>query len=252
MHEPLRRIAPALLERIHGKTRRKARHVNRLSRPDLHALRKSLKKVRYDSRSLGGLFPRRKVTLYRKRCKAVLEILGAINDAAMTRRAARSLAKNASQKRSTAALQRWSVRRAAKAEVGSRQPSRPSRKRRYSGPRGDEGSWQHRPAWRSDAHCQCRHSSLSHSQLPNRGISRSSRRPLLGEKGPGRLVGAQRDRAALTKMNSRARDVSSGKRQGSISVIPLAHRILESSGNLPQKRCTYGLLKATASRRLDQ
>jgi inorganic triphosphatase YgiF len=118
MHNRLGRIAPTLLDRIHRRARRKARHVSHLTPPDLHSLRKSLKRVRYDTQSFNSLFTGRAVKVYREGCKGVLEILGAINDAAMTRRLARTLSKDSwpNLAAAEAALERWNRRRVAKSK----------------------------------------------------------------------------------------------------------------------------------------
>ena len=81
LEKPLADLAPKLLGRVARKTRKHGRHVGRLSGPDLHALRKSLKKLRYGVEYMGDLFPRKAVKAYVKRCKALQDRLGTINDA---------------------------------------------------------------------------------------------------------------------------------------------------------------------------
>jgi triphosphatase len=117
MDKRLKHMAPSLLNRIHSRARRKARHLGQLSALELHALRKSLKRVRYDAQSLADLFPRRAARDYRKACEGVLKILGTMNDAAMTRRLAKRLTPNAPRHLARLGLERWSLRRAARAKL---------------------------------------------------------------------------------------------------------------------------------------
>lgn len=120
MRKRLSEVAPKLLDRVDRRARRNAKHVRRLSAQDLHSLRKSLKRVRYDVQTLSGLFPHRAVKLYQNRCKHVLEILGTINDATMSRRLARRLAANnrPNLAKPAAVLVRCSLRRGRKARSG--------------------------------------------------------------------------------------------------------------------------------------
>ena len=117
MDKRLKHMAPALLNRIHLRARRKTRHLNQLSVLELHALRKSLKRVRYDAQNLGALFPLRAARDYCKACQGVLQILGTIHDAAMTRRLAKRLTSNGAHSVAKLALERWSLRRAARAKL---------------------------------------------------------------------------------------------------------------------------------------
>lgn len=73
--------APHLLDRMARKTHRRGRHIKRLSDEELHALRKSLKKLRYSAENFGALFPSRAVKLYLKQCKRIQDLFGAYNDA---------------------------------------------------------------------------------------------------------------------------------------------------------------------------
>jgi inorganic triphosphatase YgiF len=109
---PVSRVAPALLERLAGKVRKRGKHPGRLSGPKLHALRKSMKKLHYGVAALEKLFERREVERFLKGCKSLQKILGRINDAI----AAERLVVQASQGRkdlvvSVEALTAWSRRR---------------------------------------------------------------------------------------------------------------------------------------------
>ena len=89
--KPLADLAPKLLGRVARKARKRGRHIGRLSEPDLHALRKSLKKLRYGVEYLEDLFPRKAVKAYLKRCKTLQDRLGTINDACVATDAAARL-----------------------------------------------------------------------------------------------------------------------------------------------------------------
>jgi triphosphatase len=92
--EPLADLAPKLLGRIARKVHKRGQHIEGLSGPDLHALRKSLKKLRYGVEYLDDLFPRKAVKAYIKRCKALQDRLGAINDARVATDAAARLSEH--------------------------------------------------------------------------------------------------------------------------------------------------------------
>ena len=52
----------------------------------MHALRKSLKKLRYGIEDLASLYDPQRAKPYARGCKRLLDLLGAINDSAMTDR----------------------------------------------------------------------------------------------------------------------------------------------------------------------
>jgi triphosphatase len=79
---PLARSVPALLDRLAHKVDARAKHLARLPDEDLHALRKSLKKLRYGIDFVVGLYPGKAATKYLDACKDLQEVLGAINDSA--------------------------------------------------------------------------------------------------------------------------------------------------------------------------
>ncbi|MBN9561608.1 MAG: CHAD domain-containing protein [Alphaproteobacteria bacterium] len=82
----LANVAPDLLDRM---ARKVARRAKRADTPEsLHGLRKSLKKLRYSTEFVAGLYKPKAVKRYRKRCEALQELLGTINDARVTPRLA--------------------------------------------------------------------------------------------------------------------------------------------------------------------
>jgi inorganic triphosphatase YgiF len=117
MSKRLGTLAPSLLDRAEGKTKRRGRHADRLSVTKRHALRKSLKKLCFDVGSLAGLYRHRAMKIYRSHCKVLQKILGLANDAAVTKRLAQSLvsASRPDLARAAGALSRWSKRRGHKA-----------------------------------------------------------------------------------------------------------------------------------------
>jgi triphosphatase len=83
---PQRDAAPKLLDTIERKALRRGRHIARSDGEELHALRKTLKKLRYSVDYLAGLYPEKKVGKYLHACKKLQKILGDINDMATTDR----------------------------------------------------------------------------------------------------------------------------------------------------------------------
>jgi triphosphatase len=113
MQAPLKQLAPALLSRVARKARKRGRGIAQLSEHELHDLRKALKKLRYDTEYLGGLFKPKRVKAYRKRCEELQSILGTVNDASMTIVLAEGLAREGHPELAPAAgaLAQWSERR---------------------------------------------------------------------------------------------------------------------------------------------
>ncbi len=91
MRGSLSALAPRALDRLAHKVFRRGRHIDRRSDAELHAIRKSLKKLRYGARSVVGLFPRKTVKPYPRRCKDVQKPLRQINDSAIGVRLAKRL-----------------------------------------------------------------------------------------------------------------------------------------------------------------
>jgi triphosphatase len=113
MGKRLLTLAPSLLNRVELAAKRRARHIGRLSAEQRHNLRKSLKKLCCDVESLSSLFRGGAVKTYRNRCERMLQILGCMNDAVVTRRLARHLLTESRSDLTTsaAALMRWSKHR---------------------------------------------------------------------------------------------------------------------------------------------
>ncbi len=84
MRKKLKKIAPEMLDSVHRKARARGRGIEHLGEEQLHALRKSLKKLRYDAEFLEGLYEHDEVKRYRKHCERLQELLGRFNDARMT------------------------------------------------------------------------------------------------------------------------------------------------------------------------
>jgi triphosphatase len=81
MQEPVAVIAPNLLERLERKVLRRGRHIARHDDAALHALRKTMKKLRYSVEFLAPLLPHKQTKAFLHQCKRLLKQLGALNDA---------------------------------------------------------------------------------------------------------------------------------------------------------------------------
>jgi len=81
---PIADIAPDLLDRMLSKVAKRGRHVDEASREQLHALRKAIKKLRYSVEFLSGLNRHQQVRAYLDPCEELQELLGTVNDAAVT------------------------------------------------------------------------------------------------------------------------------------------------------------------------
>jgi inorganic triphosphatase YgiF len=81
MHRPLADLAPGLIARLERKVLHRGRHIGRLGDAELHALRKSLKKLRYGLEFVQPLYRHKQVKAYLHACKGLLNRLGEFNDA---------------------------------------------------------------------------------------------------------------------------------------------------------------------------
>ena len=88
-------LAPRWLDRLACKVEERGKDLSRAGNADLHKLRKSIKKLRYGIEFTASLFPRKKSRLYQKRCKALQDRLGLINDSVTSLQLAKSLARDA-------------------------------------------------------------------------------------------------------------------------------------------------------------
>jgi CHAD domain-containing protein len=113
-------LAPSLLGRVAGFTKRREHHGSKLSAEKRHRLRKSLDKLRDDVEFFTSLFPRRAVEAYRDRCVELQAILGIANDAVVTKQLALSLVtdQRPDLAKPAAALSQWSDRRGRKSLRG--------------------------------------------------------------------------------------------------------------------------------------
>ena len=99
----LAKIAPALLDKFAEKANRAGRHPGRLSMVALHDFRKALDRLNVAIRFLGSTYPASAVAAYRKRGDAVRDIIGAANNAEVTKVLANGLAPEGSRDLSTSA-----------------------------------------------------------------------------------------------------------------------------------------------------
>ena len=95
LHKKVEKLAPDLLDRMARRAHKRGVHITHRSGEELHALRKALKKLRYDADYLSGLYRRKPTKRYRDRCHELQTLLGEINDACMTPRLAEAVAANA-------------------------------------------------------------------------------------------------------------------------------------------------------------
>lgn len=117
MQTPLAACAAELAERLADKVRRRGRHIARRSDEELHALRKSLKKLRYGIEFVAPLGRHKRVKAYLHGCKALQEQLGAMNDARVAVGLAEQLGgdRQAELAPALAALAGWAAHRHARA-----------------------------------------------------------------------------------------------------------------------------------------
>jgi CHAD domain-containing protein len=87
----LSKFAPALLDRIARKVARRGKGIRNATPEELHALRKSLKKLRYGIDDVAPRFRRKRVKAYLKGCKDLQKLLGTVNDAGVAVRLAHEL-----------------------------------------------------------------------------------------------------------------------------------------------------------------
>jgi CHAD domain-containing protein len=117
MDAPVADLARGLIERLERKVQHRGQHIGRLGDGALHALRKSLKKLRYGTEFLKPLYPRKQVKAYLHPCKSLLKRLGTLNDAVVAVSLAERLGGNRQPELAPAvgALAAWAASRQAKA-----------------------------------------------------------------------------------------------------------------------------------------
>jgi CHAD domain-containing protein len=113
---PIADSAPDLLDRMARKVAKRGRHMDKASRKQLHALRKAIKKLRYCVEFLSALYPRKQVKAYLRPCKSLQELLGTVNDAAVTLNLSEQLSKTGEDLApGISPLEDWPARRGKKA-----------------------------------------------------------------------------------------------------------------------------------------
>ncbi len=119
-HHSLATLAPDLLACVAHKTRKRGRHVTRLSPDRLHRFRKALDRLCNDCTALGALFPQHRLSIYHARCVTLQDILGAANDAVVAEGIAVTLAERPDLVAPVEELLGWSKARRAEALTGLR------------------------------------------------------------------------------------------------------------------------------------
>jgi triphosphatase len=83
--EPIRKVAPDMLARLHRRALKRARHFATLAPPERHRLRIALKKLRYGAEFVESFYGASAVARFMKRVKAAQEDLGHANDVSSAR-----------------------------------------------------------------------------------------------------------------------------------------------------------------------
>ena len=114
---PIAELAPALLGRMARKAARRGKRLKGATREELHALRKSIKKLRYGVEFLAPLYPAETIEEVVEPCEKLQKLLGHFNDAAVTQALAEQLAEggHADLAPALGVLARWSEARGRKA-----------------------------------------------------------------------------------------------------------------------------------------
>ena len=84
LRHPMSDLAPGLMEPMSRKVAKRGRRLDAASREALHALRKAIKRLRYGLEFIAPLYPHRRVKPAVDACKTLQELLGQVNDAAVT------------------------------------------------------------------------------------------------------------------------------------------------------------------------
>jgi len=84
LRRPIAELAPALLGRMARKAARRRKRLKGASREELHVWRKSIKKLRYGFEFLAPLYPLGKLAAVVDPCEKLQELLGRLNDEAVT------------------------------------------------------------------------------------------------------------------------------------------------------------------------
>jgi len=126
----LSETAPALLDSFAKMAQQAGQHPAQLSMPALHDFRKALDRLNAAIRFLGSTYPAHRVKSYRNRSDAVRDIIGAANDAEVTKALAGELvtAGNADVLARIKALETWADQRQDLALTDLKQAARKFRK----------------------------------------------------------------------------------------------------------------------------
>ena len=81
LRRPIATLAPGLIQRLYRKTRRRGRHLRRADNDRLHALRKSIKTLRYGIEFLAPLYDQKATSRFLKLARKAQTELGRVNDA---------------------------------------------------------------------------------------------------------------------------------------------------------------------------
>ena len=77
------KVLPDLLDRLSHKVKKRGKGLTKLSAPELHPLRKSVKKLRYAAEACTAIYGSKPVSRWVDGCKKLQALLGDINDATM-------------------------------------------------------------------------------------------------------------------------------------------------------------------------
>ena len=91
MGDAIATVAPALLDRAAHRAHKRGKNIKKLSKDELHSLRKALDMLCDDVAYLGNIYSQRAVKAYRRRCEILQALLGAANDCVETERLTRKL-----------------------------------------------------------------------------------------------------------------------------------------------------------------
>jgi CHAD domain-containing protein len=89
--QPIEAFAATILAKRQRQVLKKGRHFARLTPEERHELRIACKKLRYGTEFLGSLYPRKRVERFRKTTAGMQDILGHLNDVAVTRKLVQGL-----------------------------------------------------------------------------------------------------------------------------------------------------------------
>ncbi|MBO0738529.1 MAG: CHAD domain-containing protein [Alphaproteobacteria bacterium] len=115
--KPITEIVPELLDGVLRKVIKRGRNLHGARSEELHALRKSIKKLRYSIEFFSSLYPKKRVRAYLRPCKELQELLGIINDGTVTIALAEELGQGGGEDLAAAVgtLMKWTTSRSKRA-----------------------------------------------------------------------------------------------------------------------------------------